>query len=339
MSQVLSQNEVDALLKSVMESEMEEFEEEENEAAESASSTSSKNVPSSKMEVQDYELTGQDRIARGKMPMLEVIHDKFCRDFRTILSIDLRKVVDVEVGEIKLLKFRDFLKLLPTPSCLSLFSMEPLAGNALMTFDSEFVFVLVDIFCGGLGKARYRVEGRDFTAIELGIVNSVVRRGLEELERSWKPIHQVSVKFTRTEINPQFISIAHPSEIVLLFKANIDVEGMTGGLTIVLPYSMIEPLKSKLSKGVIGERVEMERVWRANIRHSMLTAHVGVTGVFGNATLTVGELLNMKPGDILEIDAHEDDPIVLEVEGKEKFYARTGIHRGNKAVQIVGEIE
>ena len=354
MSQVLSQNEVDALLSSVMEGELEEMldEKKEPEAPAQAAAPAAAPVPQAQaayqprvvapprnVKVDQYDLFNQDRIMRGNMPMLEVVHDKFCRDFRTALAIDFRKVVDVEVGDIKLIKMQDFLNRLPIPSCMSIFSMDPLTGNGLVTFDSEFVFVMVDIACGGPGKSRFRVEGREFSGIELNIVEKVVVRALEDWQNAWTPIHHVEVRFARTEINPQFVSIAHPTEVVVLFNATIDIEGVTGGMTFVLPYAMIEPLKERLAKGVVGERKELEKVWKENMARHINESRVSVRGVFGNVQMTVGRLLGLEVGDLIDLDAQVGDPVVLEVEGMRKFMARTGIYRGSKAVQIIGAVE
>jgi flagellar motor switch protein FliM len=349
MSPVLSQNEVDALLNAVMDGDLEEvIEEEEVEEAPSGSASVSTGaaipgtagyyrakVKLKAGEVRPYDITNQDRVMRGKMPMLEVLHDKFCRDFRTLLSMDLRRMVDVEAGKIELVKFRDFLNELPVPSCLSLFTMEPLTGNGLITFDSELIFVLVDIFCGGQARKRFRVEGREFTGIEQGIVKKVVERAAEQIEETWDSLHPVKVAFARSEVNPQFVNIAHPTEVVVTFKADIDIEGNTGWMTIVLPYSMIEPIKKKLSKGVIGDRADFEKKWRDGIRQKVHEAEIELTSVLGFVELSIGRLLDMNEGDIIELDTYLDDPVILHAEGKPKFTARSGTFKGNKAVQVL----
>jgi flagellar motor switch protein FliM len=286
-------------------------------------------------EVRPYDITNQDRVMRGNMPMLEVLHDRFCRDFRTTLSMDLRRMVDVEAGKIELIKFRDFLNELPVPSCLSLFSMDPLTGNGLVTFDSELIFVLVDIFCGGQARKRFRVEGREFTSIEQGIVKKVVERATEQIEETWEPLLPVKVNFARSEVNPQFVNIAHPTEVVVTFKADIDIEGNTGWMTIVLPYSMIEPIKKKLSKGVIGDRAEFEKMWRDGIRQKIHEATVELSCVLGFVDVTIGRLMDMEKGDIIEMDTYIDDPVILHAEGQPKYTARSGIFKGNKALQIL----
>jgi flagellar motor switch protein FliM len=251
------------------------------------------------------------------------------------MSMDLRRMVDIEPGRIRLIKFREFLNSLPVPSCLSLFTMEPLTGSGLITFDSEFIFLLVDLFCGGLGKTRFRIEGREFTSIEQGIVGKVVIRALAQMSDAWEALYPVTVNFTRTEINPQFINLAHPTEIVVRFTAAIDIEGVGGTMSIVLPYSMIEPIKGKLERGVIGERIELERIWRESMEGKIIESDVDMTGVLGKLNLSIGKLIKLKVDDILELDTGVDDLMTVEVQGRPKFYGRTGRHKGYKAVQIL----
>lgn len=354
MNQVLSQNEVDALLNSVMEDEtsdvlVEDEAQEEMPARDSTSEPKSKSRGTSNQDatggsmkaevIESYDLMNQDRIMRGKMPMLEVIHDKFCRDFRTSLSLDLRKMVDIEAGTIELVKFREFFNKLSVPSCMSLFNMEPLTGSGLITFDPEFIFLMVDIFCGGMGSHQFKVEGREFTSIEQGIVGKVVERALVEWAKAWKPLHEVNVQLTRTEINPQFVNLAHPTEIIVIFKANVDVEGTRGWMQVVLPYTMIEPLRAKLSKGVVGDRVELEKLWRQNMQQKITESYVEITGVLGKVSMSIGNLLDMQKGDIIELSTALDDPLVVEVGGEQKFFARSGVCRGNKAIQITEATE
>ncbi|MCB1154227.1 hypothetical protein KDL45_11300 [bacterium] len=211
MNQVLSQSEVDALLEAVSSGEIED--DMLDEAALGSIEGSVAQTPGAthkRGEVRNYDLTSQDRIFRGKMPMLDVIHEKFCRDFRGILSMDLGRIADIEQHESRLIKCQEFLNSLPLPSCLSVFKMSPLPGNGVIVVDSQFVFTIVDIFCGGSGKSSYRVEGRDFSSIELGILKRIVASAVKEFGKAWRPVFPCDVEFLRTEINPQFVSIAHP---------------------------------------------------------------------------------------------------------------------------------
>ncbi|MDP8221959.1 MAG: flagellar motor switch protein FliM [Candidatus Lernaella stagnicola] len=336
MGQVLSQEEVDALLSAVSEGITDEekpLSPEEHVALSQALNRSQRTYEDH--EVRPYDITSQDRIFRGKMPMMEVIHEKFCRDFRSSLSIELRRVVDVEVGDIRLVKFGEFLNGLSLPTSINLFKMDPLRGMGAMIVESSFAFVLVNIFLGGVGKSRFRVEGRDFSAIELNIVRKVVSSGLFEFQKAWEAVEPVKVKFERTEINPQFVSIAHPTEIVMVIESSVDVEGSSGLIQIVMPYAMIEPMREKLSSGFLGEGAAYDdSLWRETITRAVLNSKVNVTARLGQMSMSVDQLTRMKVGQEIILDQFADEPVELVVEGTSKFDGHVGVQRGYKAVRI-----
>lgn len=330
MGQVLNQDEVEALLSAVNEGAAGMVVEDRAVVAESSP------VKHVDYEARPYDITSQDRIFRGKMPMLEVIHEKFCRDFRSALSIELRRVVDVEVGDIRLIKFSEFLNSLPLPTSINLFRMEPFRGMGAMVVESNFIFVLVNVFLGGSGKVRFRVEGRDFTAIELNIVRNVVMGGLSAFQKAWDPVQSTKIDFQRTEINPQFVSIAHPTEIVLVIESSIDVEGNSGLIQIVIPYAMIEPIKEKLQAGFLGEGATYDdKAWRSVFEGASREAEVEVVVQFGQVELTLRELLGLEEGQILKLEKFSDEPVEVLIGSVPKFKAIAGIERGYKAVRII----
>ena len=178
MGSVLAQDEVDALLAGVASDEID-IEEDEDEYDPS--------------EVVPFDLTAQDRIIRGRMPTLEIIHDRFVRMFRLSLSTSLRKVVDISVRSTELIKFGEFLKTLPVPSSMNLFRMTPLRGNAIMVLETRLVFTLIDMFVGGNGELEVKAEGREFTEIESRMIKRVIISALEDLQSSWRPVFPVQI--------------------------------------------------------------------------------------------------------------------------------------------------
>ncbi|MCB9478847.1 MAG: flagellar motor switch protein FliM [Deltaproteobacteria bacterium] len=336
MNQVLSQSEVDALLEAVSSGEIED--DMLDEAALGSIEGSVAQTPGAthkRGEVRNYDLTSQDRIFRGKMPMLDVIHEKFCRDFRGILSMDLGRIADIEQHESRLIKCQEFLNSLPLPSCLSVFKMSPLPGNGVVVVDSQFVFTIVDIFCGGSGKSAYRVEGRDFSSIELGILKRIVVSAVKEFGKAWRPVFPCDVEFLRTEINPQFVSIAHPNEVVVCLSSTVDVEGVTGRMKIVFPYSTIEPIRERLSNTFVGEKGELDRMWKNEVRNHLCDTSVELKAVMGQIQMSIGDVLNMKVGDVLTTDRFSDAPLDLLVENKVKYKVESGVVRGYKALQVM----
>lgn len=328
MSQILTQSEVDALLTAVSDGELDALEE----SVETFSSSPSQIVDTS--DYQTYDLTSKDRIFRGKMPMMDLINDKFSRAMRTTLNLNLRKVIDIEVDNTRLIKYGEFLNSLPLPTCINIFTMNPLRGNGLFILESRFIYILIDLFCGGAGVSKYRVEGREFTAIELRLVQRIVLESLRDLQNAWESIYPLDIDLIRTEINPQFVSIAPPDDIVVLFTFNVDVEDANGKVQIVLPYSSLEPIREKLQGGYIRNIEDSDNLWQENMKLHVAAAPVEISTIYGHTDLTIEKLLNLRKGDVLQLNEYANEDVEVLVKERAKFQGQIGVSRGYRAVQL-----
>jgi flagellar motor switch protein FliM len=325
MSQILNQDEINALLEAVRSGVLETV------ADEKAAARTP--LPE---DVRPYDLTSQDRPFRGRLPMLDAIHEEFCRGFRGALSAMLRRAAAVEVGDIGEIEFGEFLEGLPRPTCFSLFTMQPLRGTGAVIIETGFAFTLVDLLLGGSGAPRARGGGRDFSAIELNVVRKAVDVVLREFQQAWDAVQPVKIEYQRVEINPRFVPIARATETVLLIESDVDIEGSPGLVQIVLPYAMIEPIKGKLSFHSLGEGIPRDDArWRDSFAGAARDAKVEVVTRLGQGRLTVGELLALEVGQVLPLDKFGDEPADVLVESVPKFKAMIGITRGCKSARIV----
>ncbi|HIJ50264.1 MAG TPA: flagellar motor switch protein FliM [Nitrospinae bacterium] len=324
MSEVLSQGEVDALLRGVGDGEVE---------------TETDEAPEDESGVIPYDLTSQEKIIRGRLPTLDIINQMFSRLFRNTFSTLMRKSVDVSTVSTDTIKFGDFLRSLPIPSSLHIFRMEPLRGHGLMIVESKLVFAVVDTFFGGSGTQEAKITGRDFSSIEIRMTKSVVLSALGDLEKAWRPVHTVTTNFVRSEVNPQFAAIVPPTDIVLVILFEIEMESISGTLTICLPYAAIEPIIPKLKAQFQSEEMEVDQVWVRRLRTELLTTEVELVTELGTSTITPQELMNFKVGDTLMLGNDVTDPLTLKVEQIPKFKGFPGVSRGNKAVQLTETIE
>ena len=324
MSEVLSQGEVDALLRGVGDGEVE---------------TETDEVPEDELGVVPYDLTSQEKIIRGRLPTLDIINQMFSRLFRNTFSTLMRKSVDVSTVSTDTIKFGDFLRSLPVPSSLHIFRMEPLRGHGLMVVESKLVFAVVDTFFGGSGTKETKITGRDFSAIEIRMTKTVVLGALRDLEKAWRPVHAVTTNFVRSEVNPQFAAIVPPSDIVLVILFEIEMESISGTLTICLPYAAIEPIIPKLKAQFQSEEMEVDQVWVRRLRTELLTTQVELVAELGTTTITPQDLMKFKVGDTLMLGNDVTDPLTLKVEQIPKYKAFPGVSRGNKAVQLTETIE
>ncbi|WP_461210024.1 flagellar motor switch protein FliM [Desulfocurvus sp. DL9XJH121] len=322
MSKILDQDEVDALLRGLSGGEIE----------------AEADVPEDDSGVVTFDLANQDRIIRGRMPVLEIVNDRFARLCTNALANAMRKRVDLNPISIDMSKFGDFMRSLPVPTSINIFKMDPLRGNALLVVDSRLVFALVENFFGGAGS-QPKVEGRDFTPIEQAIVDRVVKIALSNMEDAWRPVHEVHIELTRSEINPQFAAIVPPSDVVIVVTFEVELENAIGSLICCLPYATLEPIRSKLHASFQSERLEVDHAWIARFKERLLETPVEVVIELGQTKITGRQLLNLDLGDILLLDTDTEELLEAEVEGVRKFYGLPGTVKGSKAFQVVREEE
>tara|TARA_B100000945_G_scaffold268610_1_gene229148 strand:- start:1016 stop:2020 length:1005 start_codon:yes stop_codon:yes gene_type:complete len=319
MGSVMSQDEVDALLKGVETDEVIGEDEDEEYDPE---------------EVISFDLTAQDRIIRGRMPTLEIIHDRFVRLFRLTLSNTLRRVVDINVRSTELIKFGEFIKSLDVPTSMNLFRMTPLRGYSMLVFETRLVFSLIEMFFGGGVEAEAKTEGRDFTEIETRMIKRVIISGLEDLQTSWRPVFPVQINYSRTEVNPQFVSIVPHSEIVIVVTFDVEIGRSPMTITICVPYSMIEPIRTRLNAGFQSEQDEKDNTWSNRFKQNLQNVDVELVAKLGEMKISVRDFLNLQKDDLLYLEHETKKPITIEVNGKEKFNGLQGTYKGHKAISI-----
>lgn len=322
MSKILQQDEVDALLRGLSGGEVE----------------TEQDIPDDDSGVVSFDLANQDRIIRGRMPVLEIVNDRFARLATNNLANTMRKRVDINPISIDMSKFGDFMRSLPVPTSLSIFKMDPLRGNAILVVDSRLVFALVESFFGGSGS-QPKVEGRDFTPIEQAIVDRVVKIALANLEDSWRPVHEVHLELVRSEVNPQFAAIVPPSDVVVVITFEVELENAIGSLIVCLPYSTLEPIRSKLHASFQSERLEIDHVWVSRFKERLLETPVELLVRLGKTKITGRQLLNLEEGDLLLLDTDEEDLLECEVGGVLKYLGSPGRVKANRAFQISKAIE
>jgi len=303
MDKILSQDEVDALLRGVTGGEVETTPDPE-EPTEGP-------VP--------YDLGNQEWIVRGRMPTLDIIHQQFARLFRMAIGDALRKPVEVTVTNQAVMKFGDFIKRLPLPAYLTIVSMEPLRGFALMATDAATVYLLVDHFFGGSGQTHVKPEGQDFTLIEQRVMTRVTAMALSNLEKAWEPVHQVEICGVRSEMNPQLAAIVIPSEIVIVITVGIELGDAVGDMHLCMPYAMLEPLREKLQTSFQSDLYEVDQSWVSRFCARVQEAPVTMTVQLGSTQISLEDLMNFSVGDVVVLEQSTGQPLLAVVEGTPKF--------------------
>jgi len=345
MNQVLSQSEVDALLSAVSDGSVET-------ASGAPAGAAAGGMPAGEggggggesgnygdVDVTPYDLTNQDRVIRGRMPTLDIIYERFIRLYRMSLSNSLRKIATISIISTDLLKFGEFVNTLPIPSCMCIMRFESLRGPALFVFESKLAYALVDSFFGGTDRPYTRIEGKEFTRIELSIMQKVMDLAIKDLEEAWSPVHKSEISFVRTEVNPQFVGVVPPSEVIISTTFEVELENASGTIALVIPYSTIEPIKNKLNASFQTESDRVDKEWTAKMEEHLHNAEANVLVNLGVASITVGDLVNLNVGDIIPLKQDADGELEMLIEGVAKFKCFFGVSRGNKAVQVTRVLE
>ncbi len=318
MNDILSQDEVDALLKGVQSGEID------TEVARDRLLSG----------IRNYDFTNQERIIRGRMPGLELANEKFSRFFRNSISNLLMKFVDISINNVEVTKFGEFMKIIPFPSSINIFKMEPLKGYALFVVEAPLVFAFVEFFFGSSNARYVKSEGRSFTHIEQNVIRKIVNIALKDMASAWSGIAQITPEFVSSEMSPQFVTIVTPSELVIKVEIHIELEDFTGKLFFCIPYSMIEPVKEILYSGIQTDKFALDQNWVAYIKELLEDSYVEIKAEIGRVQLTLGELVELEAGSVINLGKASNSEIPVKVEGITKFYGVPGYSRGSQAIKL-----
>jgi flagellar motor switch protein FliM len=312
---ILSQDEVDALLHGVDDGAVDTSVEDLNDG-----------------QARSFDFNNQERIIRGRLPTLEMINERFARYFRVNFFNMLRKTPEISINGIQMIKFSEYIHTLFVPTSLSLIKMHPLKGTGMIMLDPKLVFIIVDNFFGGDGSIHAKIEGREFTSTELRVIEKVVFMCFADLKQAWEPIMQVDFDYHNHEVNPHLANIVSPTEVIVVSSFHIELEGGGGDIHVVFPYSMIEPIRSILDAGVQSDMSEIDDRWSVLLREELMHAKVELTAIFAEKQLKVADLINLEAGDIIPIDM--PDQVMLMADDMPILRGHFGEHEGNAAIRV-----
>ncbi|MGR9045203.1 MAG: flagellar motor switch protein FliM [Gammaproteobacteria bacterium] len=316
---LLSQEEIDALLHGVDDGEIE----------------TETDEPLDHSVARVYDFTSQERIVRGRMPTLEMINERFARYFRISLFNFLRRSAEISVSGIQVQKFSEYIQSLYVPTNLNVVKFSPLRGRALIVMEPRLVFTAVDNFFGGAGQFYNKVEGREFTPTEMRVIRMLIDMIFKDLNEAWKPVMALNFEYMTSEVNPQFANIVSPSEIVVISTVHVELEGGGGDIHVVMPYSMVEPIRELLDQ-VISDRGETDGRWQDSLRKSLMNVTVMLDSVLAVKKVTVKDVLHLKKGDVIPIEIPEF--VRLRAQSMPVFEGKVGLSDGNYAIQIIKKI-
>jgi flagellar motor switch protein FliM len=313
--QILSQDEVDALLQGI--------------AGEPEQSAAPEEPPGA---TRSYDLASQERVVRARMPALEIISERFARNIRVGLLGLINKSPEVSIGGVKVLKYSAFLREIVVPTNFNIVGIKPLRGSGLIVCDPNLVFAVVDSLFGGAGKFHARIEGRDFSPTEQRVILRLVEVISAEFKKAWHGIYPIELEYQRSEMQPQFANIAAPSEIVVAISFTLEIGDSSGTLHLCFPYSTLEPIRDVLYGSVPNDVNEPDQRWFNLLKTQIQAAEVELVAELATAPATVEQLLAFKPGDFVELDL--DPAIQAKVDGVPVLECHYGTANGRYAIKI-----
>ncbi len=316
---ILSQDEIDALLHGIDDGDVETEDEEDT------------------GELRPYTFTAEERIVRGRMPTLEMINERFGRLFRIGLFNMLRRTPEVSVTGVEMMKFGEYVHTLFVPTSLNIIRVPPLRGSGLFVIDPKLVFLVVDNFFGGGGHFYLKVEGREFTPTEQRVIRLMLDQAFDDLREAWNPVLGVDFEYVNMEVNPQFANIVSPTEVVVVSKFHVELDGGGGDIHVTLPYTMVEPIREILDAGVQSDRNDVDDRWARALREEMKTAPVTMHSTLARSEITLRDLMHLKAGDVIPIEMPER--VVVEVEDVPVFYGTYGVCEGHAALRIDEKVQ
>lgn len=320
MSDILNQNEVDALLAAVDKGNVEvELE-----------------VPETHRKgVSVYDFKRPERVSKDQLRALTALHESFARNVSANLSSTMRTVVEVTVASVEQLTYSEFILSLPNPTGLAVLSASPLEGRMILEVNPAIVYPILDRMLGG-GQSEVVIPDRPMTDIEQRLTTKVVSQNLPLLSEMWSNIKKITFAVVDTETNPQLVQLVPPHEAVILVTFQITMGEHSGMMNLCIPFTVIEPIMGQFSTqnwfAVTRKAPDQANV--VLMTRSLSQASLETVAELARTTITVRELLGLEVGDVIKTEQASDGEVTLYVEGKPKFLGRPGRVRRNKAVEV-----
>jgi flagellar motor switch protein FliM len=327
MAQVLSQDEVDALMQGLSSGPAASGAAPEN-TAEKASPDRGAGVIAT--DVKPYDFTKSETSSRGRLPGLEVIFNDFARRLQSMFATELGKSVDANFEGMEVLSYENVIQSLPLPASIHAVRLEPLRGIAALVIEARLAFAMVELFFGGSGQKAMKVEGRDFTPIESRFLGKFVERMLRGMEESWRGVAQIKGRYLRSEINPYLLNIASMGDPMIHATYTVNMSPISGTVLFSLPLAAIEEFRNQLKSALpIGDDPENLGIFR-RAQEPLLEVELDVKAVVDVVTMSVGEIMAIRPGDVIQLNTSGLDQVELWIEERRKFVGKAAQRNGNK---------
>lgn len=324
MSDVLSQAEIDALLSAL--------------ASGTVTAEDVKQEDLSR-KIRTYDFKRPNKFSKDQIHTLQVIYENYCRSLTTYFSAHLRTLIQINVMSVDQLTYEEFIRSIPNPTIINIFTLSPLEGNGIMEINPSIAFSIIDRLFGGPGKAPEKIRG--LTEIEQSVFQRTTRRMLDNFTEAWENIIHIKARLEMIETNPQFTQVVAPAEMVVLITLECKIGEVEGMINICLPYILLEPIVSKLSAQFWFSSSAKERTAEQldALKTRLERARVPLTALLGRTTIKLGELLELQRGDVITLDNGTTQELEVLVGQRPKYYGRPGLIGSKIGIQITSVLE
>lgn len=276
-------------------------------------------------------------VSYERLPMLEVVFDRFVRLMSTSLRNFTSDNVETSLDNITSIRFSDYLNSIPLPAMLCVFKAEEWDNFGIISVDSSLIYSIVDVLLGGRrGTAAMRIEGRPYTTIERSLVERMLNVILGDLSAAFEPLSPVTFSFDRLETNPRFATITRPSNAAIVARLRIDMEDRGGQIELMLPYATLEPVRELLLQMFMGEKLGGDMIWETHLAEELLITDVDLEAVIDSQVMLLRDVFDIKVGSRIMLNATQDTLVQL-VCGNVPMYKGQMGRKGNKVAVRIGD--
>jgi len=294
--------------------------------------------PASERAVRGLNLVGGRGLSRWKIPNLDIIFEAIGRSYGITLTNRLQRQVTVKYTGSDSLGFGDYLETVPSNAAIGLLDLEPFKSGALLIYNGDLAFFLLEVILGGAVKKIVPLQ-RPLTVIETNLLKGLMDSLCPDLKKSFDPVEKLRPALLKVETNPKLVNIVPPEAGILVVTFGVNLEKLSGVMTLVLPHASLEPLRDKLRESTLSVELRNSDEWPALLASGMTALPVEMSVQVGDVVVMVRDILNFQEGDIIDLGCAPNVPLKVLVEGRPKFLATAGTQNGNKAIRIVNRME
>jgi flagellar motor switch protein FliM len=326
MADILSQEEIDALLEVV-----------EEEGDPDVAALDEKDDFANQRQIILYDFKRPNRVSKEQLRAVKGIHDKMARSLASQISALMRSIVEIQLHSVDQMTYGEFLMSLPSPTSFNVFSMKPLDGNGIIEINPSIAFPMLDRLLGGQGESFE--SGRELTDIELNLLDTILRIIMQRLREAWGPITDMYPAIETKESSPNVVQIVSQNEIVIMVVMEIIIGNSSGMINLAYPVIYLEPILSRLaSRDIMLGETNAKKSRNRELNALVQRADVICEAILGTTKLSVRDLLELQKGDVLRLNRSADNKVMLSVDKKDIYIGEIGLHRFKKSVKITERI-